>query len=520
MSDRAGSLLMAVGRARALLVGLAVASLLTGLAVLVPVSPALAFPDVPAGHAYETAIQQLASRGIIGGYTNGDFGLNDPVKRAQFAKMIVGALSITPSATTVTRFTDLGSPDASGYPHKFVQTAYDNGITYGTDSTQTLFDPWRSISRQQVVSMIVRGAQNLHPASLAAPAAGTASLFTSVPEPHGQNLRVAEYNHLLDGLQGLGAGWNPAATATRGEVAQMLWNLLQMLNGGGTAGNEVWVRSDGSGDYASLRAAVAAVAPGTTIHLGPGTFTLDATLVTSSSISLVGSGSTGGAVTTISCPGTILSIYDATLSATGIRFVTTGGGSGIDVVDAERCDVIMDDCYFAGDGVSHSGYGLYVGGASSATIRHCTFEHNGGHGLALNGDIKFQVENNVCSHNGQSGIAIWSSANGLVSGNTCSNNSESGMLLALDGVYTARSNTCNANSAEGIACSGSANVTAQNNTLLHNTHAGIMFGDHSRGSAHGNECAFGQYGIVVGETATPVIGANNLHDNTENLVHF
>jgi hypothetical protein len=210
--------------------GIIATVLLVLVLVLLLASPALAFPDVPAGHPYETAINALSSEGIIGGYLNGDFGLNDAVKRAQFAKMIVGTLGITPNTSTVTRFTDLGDPDAKGYPHIYVQAAYDNGITYGTNLAQTLFDPWKYIRRDQVVSMIVRGVQHLFPTALEDPPAGTSSLFASVPEPHGANLRIAEYNGLLDGLIGLGPSWSVTANATRGEVAQVLYNVLNLAD--------------------------------------------------------------------------------------------------------------------------------------------------------------------------------------------------------------------------------------------------------------------------------------------------
>ena len=36
----------------------------------------------------------MASRGIVGGYANGDFGSDDLVMRQQFAKMIVGSLGL------------------------------------------------------------------------------------------------------------------------------------------------------------------------------------------------------------------------------------------------------------------------------------------------------------------------------------------------------------------------------------------------------------------------------------------
>ena len=79
-----------------------------------------------------------------------------------------------------------------------------------------------------------------------------------MPEPHGANLRIAQYNGLLNGLIGMGPGWSVDATATRGEVAQMLWNLLALLRGVGPGEGDVWVYVDGSGDYPTLEAAIAA----------------------------------------------------------------------------------------------------------------------------------------------------------------------------------------------------------------------------------------------------------------------
>jgi hypothetical protein len=65
------------------------AVLLAVVLVLLVVSPALAFPDVPVTHPYYQAITDLTARGIIGGYDDGTFGPGDPASRQQFAKMIV-----------------------------------------------------------------------------------------------------------------------------------------------------------------------------------------------------------------------------------------------------------------------------------------------------------------------------------------------------------------------------------------------------------------------------------------------
>ena len=187
------------------------------------------FVDVPFSNPYCTAIEGLYLSGVVNGThvvdDNRYFSPNDPLKRAQFAKMIIGALGLPPSPTTETRFVDLGQPDASGYPHIYVQSAWEHGITYGKNLAQTLYAPWDYIRRDQVVSMIVRAAENQAPGLLDAPSPGTPSLFEEVPLPHGPNLRIAEYNGLLDGLTGLGPSWSFIAEASREEAAQMLWNL-------------------------------------------------------------------------------------------------------------------------------------------------------------------------------------------------------------------------------------------------------------------------------------------------------
>lgn len=188
------------------------------------------FTDVNAGNPYRTAIIGMALREIVNGYKKGDlweFRPTDPVKRAQFAKMIVGAMSLLPKPTTATRFTDLGTPDTAGYPHVFVQAAYESKITTGTNTAQTLFAPWDAIKRAQVVTMIVRAAKELWPGVLETPPAAWSGQMSSFTDAnHGANMRVAEYNGLLDGLAGFGQDWNPYGQATRGEVAQMLWNLM------------------------------------------------------------------------------------------------------------------------------------------------------------------------------------------------------------------------------------------------------------------------------------------------------
>lgn len=188
------------------------------------------FPDVPGTHPYVVAIQDLADRGIILGYADGRFGPDDLVTRQQFAKMVVLAGEYAVSPTAVCPFVDVDEQLGSDplYPSKYVAVAAASGITVG--KTPTSFDPYSNITRYQVVTMVVRAADDLQTGLLMAPPAGWMGTPGWSSDPtHGQNARRAEYNGLLTGLD-LPA-LNPLGKMTRGEVAQVLFNLRQALSG-------------------------------------------------------------------------------------------------------------------------------------------------------------------------------------------------------------------------------------------------------------------------------------------------
>ncbi len=94
-------------------------------------------------------------------------------------------------------------------------------------TSATTFSPWNNVTRAQAMTMIVRAADKLWPGLLEpVPVKFTGYLAGFQDPTHGAQARKAEWNNLLKGITL--AGWDPWAKATRAEVAQMLFNLLEI----------------------------------------------------------------------------------------------------------------------------------------------------------------------------------------------------------------------------------------------------------------------------------------------------
>jgi hypothetical protein len=187
----------------------------------------LPFTDVGSNHPYRDAIENLFVLEIMSGYSATSFGVDDPLLRQQFAKMIVLTTGVDCDETDVCRFVDVDvSGPASLYPDNYVEAAAREGLTQGKSSI--LFAPFDRISRAQVMTMIVRAGDRFVSGGLDDPPPGWHGYFSDFTDPtHGQNARIAEYNGLLVGIDL--DGWGAWTDASRGEVAQMLWNLWELM---------------------------------------------------------------------------------------------------------------------------------------------------------------------------------------------------------------------------------------------------------------------------------------------------
>jgi hypothetical protein len=190
------------------------------------------FSDVASSSPYYAAIHKIAGLDIAGGYRVSDaeidFRPTNTLYRAQFAKMIAIALGLEVQEGSSSPFADLGEQVIDNlYPHDYVAAAYKAGITSGI--TASTFAPYKDISRAQVVTLVVRALQKLHPGVLATPASGYRSTWGTFSAVHEENARIAQFNGLLDGLPLTSAAADPWGPMSRGETAQVLANLVQIL---------------------------------------------------------------------------------------------------------------------------------------------------------------------------------------------------------------------------------------------------------------------------------------------------
>ncbi len=187
------------------------------------------FRDVPGTHPYFTATTGLLAKGVAVGYPGDgggrDFRPDAFLTRAQFAKLLAEALGVPVSEDLVAPFADLGPDDPDNlFPHDYVAALADLGIINGTGPGR--FSPHANLTRRQMFSLVVRAAEKLYPGMLE-----PGSIYPEwLPHPADDLAQVTvPRNGLADGLIGYNRGWNQWAKATRGEAAQVLWNLMEMV---------------------------------------------------------------------------------------------------------------------------------------------------------------------------------------------------------------------------------------------------------------------------------------------------
>lgn len=179
------------------------------------------FQDVAKDAWYGKAVGFLAAREITTGTGEGTFSPDTALTRGSFLTMVMRAYGITPADPSADNFADAGSTYYTGY----LAAAKLLGIAEGVGSNR--FAPESNITRQEMITLLRNILIVLHewPDGSAA-SAEVLSGFTDAGkvEPWAEEAMVQMVQiGWISGSDGL---LRPTGTATRAEMAQLLFNLL------------------------------------------------------------------------------------------------------------------------------------------------------------------------------------------------------------------------------------------------------------------------------------------------------
>lgn len=127
------------------------ATLATTLLITVqPTASAASFTDVPSNHWAYKAVDNISKRGLINGYPDGTYRLNEPVTRAQAAKVVALAINAKPTPAFKPSFQDV-SPAHGAYDH--IRALTERGIFADGDK----FNPNEPLTRAQMAKILALG---------------------------------------------------------------------------------------------------------------------------------------------------------------------------------------------------------------------------------------------------------------------------------------------------------------------------------------------------------------------------
>jgi hypothetical protein len=172
-----------------------------------------------------SAIEALASRGIITGKTAGAFEPAATMTRAEFAAIIVRGLGLTPKANGT--FSDV--PVTEWYA-PYIGMANDFGIVNGI--TATGFNPTGTITRQEAAVMVARAAKlcGMETVMDTGAVRDVLAQFGDYVTSSDWARPSLAFCYSQEILSQADLTIRPLEAVTRAEVAQMLFNMLGKAN--------------------------------------------------------------------------------------------------------------------------------------------------------------------------------------------------------------------------------------------------------------------------------------------------
>mgnify|MGYP006295091285 CR=1 FL=1 len=115
------------------------------------------FPDVQPGDWYYDYVETMYHYGWINGYPDGTFKPGNTINRAEIAKMMINAFEINENISGAPHFKDVNEGD---WFFGYVETARNKELLNNL-LTDTFFQPNKPVSRVETVDMIYKAQGNL-----------------------------------------------------------------------------------------------------------------------------------------------------------------------------------------------------------------------------------------------------------------------------------------------------------------------------------------------------------------------
>lgn len=181
-----------------------------------PTASGSIYKDLSSDHWAGEAVRALCERGVISGYGDNTFRPDRAVSRAEFAKMVYTAFSLSPGSAS---FTDINEDD---WYKECIYSLYAAGIVQGFENGA--FYPNKEISRRDMAVMLDRAAKSV-----------------GITLPQGKSVTFAdEYlfgDYAAESIARFAAAgivngtgnelFSPDDTATRAQAAKVIYELLK-----------------------------------------------------------------------------------------------------------------------------------------------------------------------------------------------------------------------------------------------------------------------------------------------------
>ena len=174
------------------------------------------FTDVSTHWAYAT-IKSMYAKGIVNGYDDGTFKPNNTVTRAEFVKMLTGAITLATTDTSSISFTDVADSD---WYSECVKLAAANGLVQGHDG---MFRPLDKISRQDAAIVIYNAISG---AGYTLNGEKTFDDTSDISDYAKASVSALAANGVINGSDG---NFLPLNTLTRAEAVKLIENLLKYI---------------------------------------------------------------------------------------------------------------------------------------------------------------------------------------------------------------------------------------------------------------------------------------------------